>query len=177
MTPVTARTGTLAAMDLDDLVMRTEMADALARYSRGIDRCDPDLVRSAFHDDGMLVDYGSPEPLAATTFADYACTKLRDAYLATQHRVTNTSVVSRDGDTAVAESYVLAFHVEDGTDGRILHTFNGRWIDRFERRDGGPWLIVERILRVDWTRKDAWNDDMAGAYVPSARDRSDAVYG
>ena len=113
----------------------------------------------------------------AATFADYACTKLRTAYTATQHRVTNTSVVSRDGDVAVAESYVLAFHVEESDRGRFLHTFSGRWIDRFERRDDGPWLIAERVLRVDWTRKDEWDEDMAGAYVPSARDRSDPVYG
>ena len=164
-------------MDLDALAMRAEAADALARYARGIDRCDPDLVRSAFHPDGMLVDYGSPDPVPATTFADYACTKLRTAYAATQHRVTNTSIVSHVGDVAVAESYVLAFHVEDAEGGRFLHTFSGRWIDRFERRDGGPWLIAERILRVDWTRKDEWNEDMAGNYVPSARDRSDPVYG
>lgn len=164
-------------MDIDELSMRAEMAEALARYARGIDRCDPDLVRSAFQPDGMLVDYGSPEPVAADDFADYACTKLRSAYVATKHRVTNTSVVRRDGDRAVAESAVLAFHVQDGPDGKFLLTFDGRWIDTFERRDEGPWLIAQRVLRVDWTRRDPWNEDMPGAYVFSERDRSDPVYG
>ena len=61
-------------------------------------------------------------------------------------------------------------------DGKVLHTFNGRWVDTFERRDG-PHRIAQRILRVDWTRRDPWHDDMAGAYVPSGRDRTDPVYG
>ena len=162
-------------MDLDDLTARAEIADALATYCRGIDRLDPDLVRAAFHNDGVLIDYGSPDPVGAVPFADRACDSLRTKYTATQHRVTNTKV-EREGDVAIAESYILAFHVEDGDNGKFLHTFNGRWVDTFEQR-GGPWRIAERILRVDWTRRDAWTESMAGNYVPSARDRSDAVYG
>jgi hypothetical protein len=162
-------------MDLDDLITRAEIADALASYCRGIDRLDPDLVRAAFHDDGILIDYGAPEPVPAVAFANRACESLRARYLATQHRVTNTKV-ERRGAQAIAESYILAFHVEATDDGKVLHTFNGRWIDTFEQR-GGPHRIVQRILRVDWTRRDPWHDDMAGAYVFSARDRTDPVYG
>jgi hypothetical protein len=162
-------------MDLDDLTARAEIADALASYCRGIDRLDPDLVRAAFHDDGVLIDYGSPDPVGAVAFADRACTSLRSKYKATQHRITNTKV-ERTGDAAVAESYILAFHVQDDDDGHFLHTFNGRWIDTFEQR-GGAWRIAQRILRVDWTRKEDWGEPMAGNYVPSLRDRSDAVYG
>ena len=120
------------------------------------------------------MDYGSPEPQLATKFADYACDKLRDAYIATQHRVTNTRV-ERSGDTALAESYILAFHVQQTPDGKVLHTFNGRWLDTFECRNG-EWRISNRVLRVDWSRADPWRDDMAGNWTPSARDRSDILY-
>ena len=161
-------------MDIEELTARAQIADAIATYARGIDRCDPDAVKAAFHDDGILVDYGAPEPQPAAVFADYACTKLKGAYLATQHRVTNTLIDYR-GDHAVAESYILAFHVQQTDDGKILHTFNGRWIDSLTPRDG-VWRIAQRVLRVDWTRRDPWHEDMGGAYVPSARDRTDPVY-
>lgn len=163
-------------MDLDDLSARAGIADALHSYCRGIDRLDADAVRAAFHDDGVLIDYGSPEPVRAADFAGYATTKLREAYTATQHRVTNTSIVARDGSTARVESYILAFHVEDGENGKFLHTFNGRWIDEFEDRGAG-WRIAQRTLRVDWTRRDQWQESMAGSYVPSDRDRTDPLYG
>lgn len=161
-------------MDIEELTARAAITDAIHTYARGIDRCDAETVKAAFHDDGMLIDYGSPDPQPAPVFADYACTKLKAAYLATQHRVTNTLIDYR-GDSAVAESYVLAYHVQQTDGGKILHTFNGRWIDTLTPRDG-VWRIEQRILRVDWTRQDPWHDDMAGNYVPSRRDRIDPVF-
>ncbi len=165
------------AMDITDLAVRAAIADTLAKYCRGIDRLDPDLVREAFHDDGVLIDYGAPDPIPATLFADRAIESLRTKYEATQHRVTNTAVVEELPNRVVAESYILAFHVRDDDAGKSLLTFNGRWVDTFERRDDEHWRIAQRILRVDWTREDPWNEDMPGTYVFSARDRTDAVYG
>lgn len=162
-------------IDLDDLTARIAIAEALHSYCRGIDRLDADAVRAAFHDDGILVDYGSPDPVRAVDFADIATTSLRK-YEATQHRITNTSIIDRTATTARVESYILAFHVEDGDEGRYLHTFNGRWIDEFEDRGDG-WRIARRTLRVDWTRRDAWQENMRGNYVESARDRTDPLYG
>jgi len=161
--------------DTDDLMMRVAITEALHSYCRGIDRLDPEAVRAAFHDDGVLIDYGAPQPIPAVDFADRAIESLRDRYVATQHRITNTSVVARSGASARVETYILAYHVEDADGGKYLHTFNGRWIDEFEDRGDG-WRIAQRTLRVDWTRRDQWQEDMRGDYVPSARDRSDAVY-
>lgn len=164
----------VASMELEDLKARAAIEDALYSYCRGIDRCDPEFVKAAFHEDGELVDYGSAERQRAGSFAEYATKKLREKYVATQHRITNTKIARR-GDSALAETYILAYHVEETTEGKVLHTFNGRWLDTFECRDGA-WKIAERVLRVDWTRRDPWNDDMAGSYIAGARDRSDALY-
>ncbi len=161
-------------MDLEELSARAQIADAIHTYARGIDRCDAESVMAAFHDDGVLVDYGRPGGQPAPVFAEYACAKLKDAYLATQHRVTNMLIDYR-GDSAVAESQILAYHVEETPDGKVMHTFNGRWIDTLTPRDG-TWRIAERVLRVDWTRQDPWHADMAGDYVFSDRDRSDVLW-
>ncbi len=168
---------TSAAMtiDLDELIARAAIEDALRSYTRGIDRLDPDLVAAAFHPDAILSGYGSAEDMSAGDFATYAVPRLREGYTATQHRMSNTAI-ARDGDTALVETYVLAFHTQATDDGEVLHTFNGRYIDRFECRDG-VWLIAHRTLRNDWSRVDPAVPKMNGAYIPSARDRSDPVYG
>lgn len=147
-----------------------DIHQALRSYCRGIDRLDPAAVLAAFHPGAMLVDYG-PEPMTVEAFADYAVGALERRYRATQHRISNTTI-EQDGETALVETYVLAFHLESheadaGPD--RLHTFNGRYIDRFESRAGGPWLIASRTLRVDWTRIETIDEPMAGSWVPSGR--------
>lgn len=145
---------------------RRAITEALFTYCRGIDRLDADLVRAAFHPGALLVDYG-PEPMAIEQFADYATAALGKRFIATQHRISNLSI-EVDGDTAKAECYVMAFHVEDGDDGKVLHTFNGRYIDHHEQRDG-VWKIAKRFLRVDWTTVEPIAGEMSGAWVASGR--------
>ena len=53
-----------------------------------------------------------------------------------------------------------------------------RYVDRFERRDGGPWLIATRICAFEWRytltlhHSFAYDDDFTIGY----RDRSDITY-
>ena len=160
-------------IDIAELAARAAIEDALLTYCRGVDRLDADLVRAAFHDDAVLLDYG-PEPLHIDAFVTHVIPRLGERFTATQHRVSNTRI-ERTGSTAKVEAYVLAFHVESGDDGRFLHTFNGRYIDTAEDRGQG-WRIAQRILRVDWSRRDPWHEDMSGSWPQSGRDRSDPVY-
>lgn len=161
------------AIDLEELAARAEIADTLHSYCRGIDRLDVDAVKAAYHEDGVLIDY-APEPQAAMPFSEAVIERLPLKFSATQHRVTNIRV-ERTGNTALVESYILAFHTEDTPEGQFLHTFNGRWIDTFEDRGTG-WRIAQRVLRMDWSRRDPWNEDMAGQWPRSSRDRSDVLY-
>ena len=158
------------------LEAEAEIRRALLRYTRGIDRLDGELVASAFHPGAMCIDYGA-DPLAIEDFVEYAIPRLGTAYLATQHRMSNISIdFDADTDHAQSEAYVLAFHVQQTEGGRKLHTFNGRYIDDFAWRDG-EWKIATRVLRVDWSRIEPLDEEMGGAWVASARDRTDIVYG
>lgn len=154
---------------------KDEITDALLRYTRGIDRLDGDLVHSAFHPGAMCVDYGA-EPMTIEDFVTYAIPRLGQAYSATQHRVSNIAIEFDEGHSrAVCEAYVLAFHVQQTSAAPKLHTFNGRYVDRFERRSGG-WKIATRTLRVDWSRIETLDETMGGTWVESGRDRRDVVY-
>lgn len=150
------------------------ITDALRRYCRGVDRLDPTLIASAFHPGAELVDYG-PEPTTIEAFAERVIGALGSRFSGTQHRISNITVELRSPTVARVESYVLAFHVQeraggpDPADGVArLHTFNGRYIDRFEERDG-QWRITRRVLRVDWSRVEDITTPMGGAWVRSGR--------
>jgi len=153
--------------------IREEVLDRLLAYTRGIDRLDEESLLSAFHPGATMKDYG-PEPMSIEDFVSHAIPSLRNRYVATQHRVSNIRIEIND-DTAVVESYVLAFHVEENDEGSKLHTFNGRYIDEYSEREG-QWKIHQRTLRKDWTKTESIEEEMAGTWPLSSRDRTDPIY-
>ncbi len=151
---------------MSELEIRTAIEDALRSYCRGIDRLHAPSIASAFHPGAALIDYGA-QPLTIEQFVEHAVASLGRKFAATQHRISNISI-ERDGDRALVETYVLAYHVEIADDARRLHTFNGRYIDRFEQR-GGQWRIEQRTLRNDWSTVEPMAASMSGTWVASGR--------
>ena len=152
---------------------RQQIMAALLSYTRGIDRLDPDTVAAAFHA-GATLDYGGG-PITIEEFAPGVVGRLRERWDATQHRISNTTIERHD-DRAVVETYVLAYHARtDGDGNRFLDTFNGRYLDVFERRDG-RWLIASRVLRHDWSNQEPLGPPMDGDFEDSGRDRGDVLY-
>ena len=156
---------------MTELEIRAAIEDCLRSYCSGIDRLHAPSLAAAFHPGALLLDYGAPV-LTIEQFVEHALASLALRYVATQHRISNTTV-ERTGDHALVETYVHATHVEAAhddavADGRRLHTFVGRYIDRFEPRDG-VWKIAQRTLRNDWSMTAPMGDPMSGAYVPSGR--------
>ncbi len=160
---------------VNDLELRATIENSLRSYCRGIDRLDGPSIAAAFHPGAILVDYGS-QLATIEAFVDRVVPSLRKRFVATQHRISNTSI-ERRADGALVETYVHATHVEQLDVGRNLHTFVGRYIDRFEERNG-EWKIAHRTLRVDWTTLGPMDDPMTGTYVPSGRDGTlDPIWG
>jgi ketosteroid isomerase-like protein len=159
------------ARDLRALRDHQQIVECLHRYSRGIDRCDVDLVVSCFHDDAVQdtgFSVGSPRAWAEMVNEFH----LGQA-LCQQHHVTN-HVVDIDGDVAHVESYYLATVREKAGTTKFA---GGRWVDRFERR-AGQWRIALRISTTE-TIVDVPTTDMTTAdqrFVPWTRDRTDLSY-
>jgi SnoaL-like domain len=151
---------------MTDPATRVAIEDCLRSYCRGIDRLHAPSVLAAFHPGAALIDYG-PQPMTIEQFVEYALASLQRKFTATQHRISNT-IIELDGAAAMVETYVHATHVEDGAEGRRLHTFVGRYVDRFEQRDGA-WKIAQRTLRNDWSTAEPMADSMSGTYVASGR--------
>ncbi len=132
--------------DLASLADRQAISDLVLTYCRGIDRLDRDLVASCFHADATDT-HGSFRGTIAE-FIDWAFGLLQ-RYDSTMHLVAN-HLATVNGPAAVAETYGIAYHRSSDPDPRRNLTVGFRYLDRLERRDGGPWLIARRIATTEW---------------------------
>lgn len=129
----------------DELAIRK----VLAIYCRAVDRCDSELLKSVYWPDA--VDNHGTFNGNALAFVDYVIPALRQMRQ-TVHQISNV-LIELDGDRARVETYVCASHlIPEGTD-LIDSVFLGRYLDRFERREG-EWRIAERVVVMDWNRID-----------------------
>jgi len=151
---------------------RQAILDCVIRVARGLDRHDPEITRSAFHDDAVINISEFTGTLAE--FLAWSRAGHEKLYGGHTHNITNHSA-EIDGDTAHAESYVLM--VLRHRDGQAVTVAGGRYIDRLERR-GGEWRIALRRLAPDWrftADGRVWNPDRPG--IPFGTwDRSDISY-
>lgn len=172
---------------------RDEIRDVLLRYARGVDRADLDLVLSAFHPDA-IAHHGAgfqgnaheawtkrlgpdADPMDRVGIGTEPVR--HDRLVACQHHITNHLVdLDSDGRCARSEAYFLAHYVTDRGGRRYVATVGGRYVDRFERRDGA-WRIAERVSVHDWDRVEEIEHSFPGSerWVQGRRDRADASYG
>ena len=117
---------------------RQDIHDCLLRYTRGVDRHDTELMRSAYHADAVD-EHGvaSGDPVS---FCDWAIGYHAEGQHQHHHAITNTSL-DLDGDIAHGETYYMFW--ADNRVGPPTLSF-GRYIDRFEKRDG-RWAIARRV--------------------------------
>lgn len=127
-----------------ELYDREKIRAVVTDYCRGVDRMDRALLLSCYHPDaiddhGFFV--GGPE-----AFWDWVNRYHNNAQSTHQHIITNHTC-DIDGDTAHAETYWMMA----GMDAKdfSLTVGGGRYIDRFEKRDG-EWRIAARKCVSEW---------------------------
>jgi hypothetical protein len=160
-----------------DLLDRAAIREVLVRYCRAADRCDEELLRSCYHRDAL--DRHGRFAGSADDFAAWVTEVQRASSITTQHAVSNV-VIELAGAMAWVESAFMATHVRPPGDGfgePFIDTFWGRYLDRFERRDG-RWAITSREVVHDWSERRACGPLMphADTYRQGRRDRGDASY-
>ena len=131
-----------------ELQDRRQIYDCLMRYSRGVDRLDRHLILSAYHEDA-IDDHGMfvGDPLE---FADWVIAMHSRTHLSHLHSLFN-HYCELDGDVAHTETYYMFCGMN--RTGTPLSMSGGRYIDRFERRDG-RWAIAARVCVRDWAPLD-----------------------
>jgi ketosteroid isomerase-like protein len=157
---------------LDEAAIRR----VLCTYARAVDRCDWELLRTCYHPDA-IDDHG---PFRGG-IDDFVALLEAEDWKSTAHFIGNQLVdFDADGEAAWVETYVYALHRSAGEAPRYDAIGNGRFFDRFERRDG-TWRIAHRKVVFGDGRVDEVTDVDVDFLPPDgvdhgARDRSDLTY-
>ena len=177
---------------VEDLLAEQAVRKVVTCYSRGADRCDIDILKSAFHDDAG-VRYGSYDGNYAVFCENVVAGHVAMNY--TTHTVVNEYYeVDAASGTGVGEIYVLAFlslsqagdvmavdnYKDSQSDGGYEYLVAGRYIDKYECRDG-DWRISLRQYVIDWSRTSEYtghdpNKLFEGLIYKGAQDRDDLSY-
>jgi 3-phenylpropionate/cinnamic acid dioxygenase small subunit len=140
---------------LAGLLDKQAITEVLYRYARACDRADEALLRSCFHPDSKH-RHGRFEGTSAD-FVGFAMKIILGTRLE-KHTMTNV-LIELQGHAAIAESHYMAYHRQpNARTGEDEDFFTGgRFIDRFERRNG-EWRIASRLGLVDYERFEAVTD-------------------
>ena len=159
-------------MGVETLLAHEAIRQVLYRYCRGVDRGDAGLLEDVYHADA--VDVHGAFKGNGHEFATHIVANLDAVDGVAQHHITNVLIdLAADGDSAQVESYFLAFHpYAEGEAERVAYV-GGRYLDRFEARDGA-WRIAHREVVLDWAKADLSGDDWPAVTNFSRGARRDA---
>lgn len=131
---------------LRDLLVKQRLHELEMAYCRGVDRRDPDLLRSIFFDDAVE-EHGDMYRGSATGFVDWVFSTFIGAFENTTHYVLNEWYIV-DGNRAEGETHRISYHrrPEEPSNQRFAacRTFN-----RYECRRS-VWRIAHRSVVRDW---------------------------
>ncbi len=118
--------------DLEDI------RQCVVRYCRGVDRLDPEVMRSAYWPDAT--DNHGTFNGNAWAFVEH-CMQSHKRWRATTHNIMNHAIeLENDGRYARGEVYNVTYLFQP--DGNV-DTWHGRYLDRYEKRDD-TWRILAR---------------------------------
>lgn len=136
---------------------REEIRDVIYHYVHAVDRRRWDIMERVFHEDAVF-KFG---PVAGNwrDFVEQA-RAIIDPTLSTHHQLGNCLIAfDESGEAADTETYMTAMHiippgypVPDVFPDRgenYSAVIAGRYVDRFEKRDG-EWRIIHRTGLYDW---------------------------
>jgi hypothetical protein len=136
------------------LIDKQEIFELSVNYMRGQDRLDVELQKSVYWPDatdarGFINGNGHD-------FCEFACNLLKDHLV--NHHILGQALIEVEGDTAFGEIYFQAYHrvIEHGIERDFWMI--GRYVDRYERRDG-VWKIAHRSELNDSCYVHAATDD------------------
>lgn len=143
----------LSQSDVQRLADRLAIDEVLARYCRGIDRCDRDELTRVFTKDARI-DYGDGPKPADETIAGLMAGL--GAMRLTHHNIGNV-ICEIDSQRARAETCCVALHILPANElgdgpGEIEMVVGGRYLDTLVKREG-EWRIAERLYVMDWNRQ------------------------
>jgi hypothetical protein len=156
--------------DIRTLIDKQKISELLYRYCRAVDRIDPELGYTVWHD-GAEADYGSIYQGTGRGVVDFICNSHKLGVVHS-HQITNI-IIELDGDRAFSEAYITSGMIMMDSDVPKQITTRGRYLDRWSRR-AGRWGIEKRFFVGDINEIRPLS---LGSIVPRFRlDRGDPSY-
>ena len=131
---------------IQEIVDRQQITEALSTYCRAVDRVDRELGYSIWNE-GATVDYGEAIFIGtARGVIDHICNSHLQG-LSHSHQLGNV-IIRLDGDLAFSEAYVnSAMRMEHNGELLQVNT-RGRYLDNWSR-NGVGWGIDRRVFVCD----------------------------
>lgn len=172
----------LSEAALQSVLDRTAIADTMCRYARGVDRSDWALVRSTYHPDAYD-DHGDFKG-GVDDLIDWLDRRFAGAQNG-MHFLGNSLIEFAGPDIALVETYFVSQRLRPQQEnegvlakpgGALCRLSWGRYVDRFERRDG-DWRVARRTVVLDAVYTAPVADALrTGAGVWGARDGGDHLW-
>lgn len=166
--------------EVQALLDKQAIYEAIVRYCRGLDRLDAELAKSAWHADAIY-EHGGHYNGNAHQFVDEAVAFLRP-FGPMSHMICQV-LIDLQGDKAHGETYGLAYQRLE-KDGQPFDCVMGvRLLDHFEKRNG-EWKMVHRRAILDWNNDipsvESWGKGLYGHWDTTGfggrKDRTDPSY-
>ncbi|KWF32816.1 hypothetical protein WL88_26125 [Burkholderia diffusa] len=167
---------------LQRLVDKSEIHDVMCRYARSVDRGDWALLRSTYHPDAYDDHVGYKGTLEGLIeWLDQRFAGVDNSV----HFLGNCLVEFATSDLALVETYFTSRRLRHpvgeecnglAADDMLCRQTWGRYIDRFERRNG-EWRVAKRKVVLDAGFTSVAKGGAKGnAAAPGLRNLSDALY-
>lgn len=131
---------------LQQLLDKQAIVELVHAYCNAADRRDYTKMRALYHDDATDNHGGFFQGLAADFIAQLPT--IQASMLILHHNITTVNI-KLDGDKGEGEIYVLAFHKVQAEPQPFDLLIGGRYLDRYEKRDG-VWKFAHRAVLADW---------------------------
>jgi hypothetical protein len=134
---------------LQELLDHHDIRQLLATYCHGCDRGDEVEMAGTYTADSW--DDHGPRKMEGRRFSIETVEESIRTTKVVSHQL-GQSLIKVDGDSAGAETYFIATLIYPERNGQpqSLNQLGGRYVDRL-RREGGKWLIAERICIREWS--------------------------
>ncbi len=149
-----------------ELLDRQALLELVTRYCRAVDRADGELFLSCYHPDAVD-EHGPHGGSPAEMLGKLQRGTMDPRGPSVQHAISNTLFDLR-GDVAYGEVYFQTRRT--GSNGELAMSV-GRYVDRYERRNG-EWRIALRRCIMEHARSGVIDD----SFPRGSRDKADPSY-
>lgn len=133
---------------LQEMIDEFQLRKLVHAYCRAVDRGDLEQLRALYHHDAVDA-HGGFSAGSADAFLDQLAAA-RPYVRSMQHNITTVNFAI-SGHTAEGEIYTIATHTFAGGDRDVDVVIGGRYLDKYEKRNG-TWKISVRTIVTDWAR-------------------------